>query len=268
MGPTMLSGESFSEFVSYICTSMVPEPLSDHYKEGGIFYGLNEDASQIAFFMGCLFLIDNLLVKPYLSPKSRYFTLHACANTVTCLAAWPDVVRAYTDDPHTVFLGPAYTMVGNSATIALHLYHMMAFKVTQADLFHHLTFVGCLCGPAIPFKQVGGIAINLSCFFLSGLPGGIDYVMLVLVYEGKMAKATEKKWFSIINAYFRGPSMVVYAYLGWLALYHGNYCAPLPFAILIAVLHFFNGQYYSKQAVESAAVFFYKEEQRKRTHED
>jgi hypothetical protein len=46
----------------------------------------------------------------------------------------------------------------------------------------------------IVFKQTGGIANNFGCFFLSGLPGAIDYIMLVLMYEGKLDKMTEKKW--------------------------------------------------------------------------
>lgn len=255
---------TLSNVATYIYTSLTPEPLSPHFKAGGNWYGYNEDLTQILLFMTILFLIDNLLVKRFLTAKSRYFTLHACANAVTCFGAWPDVVRAYTTDPYTVFEGPACSMLGNSATIALHLYHMVAFKVTSADLFHHFVFVGCLCGPAIPFKQVAGVSVNLSCFFLSGLPGGMDYVMLVLMYEGKITRATEKKWFSIINAYLRGPSMVVYTYLCWIALYNHTYNAPFPLALLVAVLHFFNGQYYSKQAVESAAIFFYKEGLRKK----
>ena len=31
---------------------------------------------------------------------------------------------------------------------------------------------------------VSGVANNFGCFFLSGLPGGLDYVMLVLVRSG------------------------------------------------------------------------------------
>ena len=33
----------------------------------------------------------------------------------------------------------------------------------------------------------------LDSFFLSGLPGGLSYVMLVMVKEGKMAKLDEKR---------------------------------------------------------------------------
>jgi hypothetical protein len=155
-------------------------------------------------------------------------------------------------------------MVANSAVVALHLYHMLAFKVTSADIFHHVTFVCVLCGSAIPTKHFIGVSVNFGCFILSGLPGGIDYLMLVLVYEGKIARATEKKWFSMINVYLRGPATVVYAFSWWTGYWAGFTHPPQGVWAVIILLHFFNGQYYSKQAVESAAIFFYKEGLRKK----
>lgn len=156
------------------------------------------------------------------------------ANFVSACAAAPDVYRLLNDPIHA-FSGPSYTMMANSAVAAIHLYHVIAFKLPMADVFHHATFVSVLCGIAIPYKQVGaplgkrripasstrsmcgirgcrpspgppwfaagnhsarevaavhratlihllvsqvgGAANNFGCFFLSGLPGGIDYVM-------------------------------------------------------------------------------------------
>ncbi len=45
-------------------------------------------------------------------------------------------------------------MVANSAVVAIHSYHCVAFKLPMADIFHHVLFVSILCGLAIPFKQV------------------------------------------------------------------------------------------------------------------
>ena len=71
-----------------------------------------------------------------------------------------------------------------------------------------------------------GVANNFGCFFLSGLPGGIDYVLLVLVRylswglgfhiqgltrqqvrEGLLHPAKEKYWMAMINLWLRGPPM-------------------------------------------------------------
>jgi hypothetical protein len=73
-----------------------------------------------------------------------------------------------------------------------------------------------------------GVANNLGCFFLSGLPGGIDYVMLVLVLspaaapaprpnslqvqvrENIMPASREKSLFAAINLWLRAPPMCMY----------------------------------------------------------
>ena len=76
----------------------------------------------------------------------------------------------------------------DSAVAAIHLYHCIAFslRASAEEIFQHLAFVSILCGLAIPFKWIGGVANNFGCFFkfLSGLPGGVDYVMLTCVAQG------------------------------------------------------------------------------------
>ena len=58
-------------------------------------------------------------------------------------------------DPVHAFDGPSYTMVANSAVVAIHTYHCLAFNLQAAEIFHHALFVTILCGLAIPYKQVG-----------------------------------------------------------------------------------------------------------------
>ncbi len=137
------------------------------------------------------------------------------------------------------------------------MYHVLAFRLKAADIFHHLTFTAILCGLAIPFKQVGGVANNFGCFFLSGVPGGIDYVLLVLVKQGYMGKLTEKKWNSTINTWLRGPAMSIYACLAYVCWSSGK-LTPTGLdrfwyhdmcLIVAAGLHFYNGQHYAQEAV-------------------
>ena len=68
---------------------------------------------------------------------------------------------------------------------------------------------------ALPLKQVGGSLSGFGCFFLSGLPGGMDYVLLTLTKNGLMDAMTEKKWNCTINTWVRGPSMAMCAFLCW-----------------------------------------------------
>eukprot|EP00039_Didymoeca_costata_P013490 m.205851 g.205851 ORF g.205851 m.205851 type:complete len:143 (+) comp15791_c0_seq13:556-984(+) len=100
------------------------------------------------------------------------------------------------------------------------------------------------------FMKVGGVANNFGCFFLSGLPGGLDYVLLVLVKEGYITKMDEKRWNSRINTWLRGPSMSVYAFIGWTAWYNGKtQHMPSIIVFIVVFLHFFNGQHYAEEAI-------------------
>ena len=147
---------------------------------------------------------------------------------------------------------------------------------------------------------------NFGCFFLCGLPGGLNYVALVLVRQGYMTPIQQKGFDAAINTWLRGPSMAIYAFLIWQTWLYGNYdlapflqvlprptvpsqppsalcflffldhptslnrahvraaqvdwsrlaltLAPSPlgsagFLAFVAVLHFWNGQYYCSMAV-------------------
>eukprot|EP00050_Salpingoeca_kvevrii_P012401 m.22339 g.22339 ORF g.22339 m.22339 type:complete len:255 (-) comp3994_c0_seq1:97-861(-) len=228
---------------------VAPPPISPLFQEGGVFYGLNEDITLTAIFLVVLFVVDQALVVRYLHPKSRYFALHAFSNALTAYFALPDLIKTLRD-PNYAFSGPTNTMLANSSVASIHLYHCLAFKLPLADIVHHAVFCVVLCGLAIPYKQVGGAANNLGCFFLSGLPGGMDYVLLVLVREGYMEKLTEKKWNSVINTWLRGPSMAMYAFVAWQTyIYVDPPQFPLFILFIVGMLHFVNGQYYAEQAI-------------------
>lgn len=240
--------------------SIFPTPISPLFLPGGPFEWINEDVGLVIFFTTVLFIVDRSLVRPFLNPKSRYFALHFVANMISAYAALPDVRRALLDEPLNCFTGQTQTMVANSAVASIHIYHMLAFPLRSEDIFHHVAFVSILCGLAIPFKQVGGSANNLGCFFLSGLPGGIDYLLLVLEKEGVISKRTQKKWCTRINVWLRGPSMSIYGFIAFHAWWSCQSLQfPLPFLFVVGFLHFTNGQYYAQQAVESGAVFFERE---------
>jgi hypothetical protein len=235
---------------------LLPPPLSPTFQRGGALEGWNEDAVITVGVMLVLAIVDVALVRPLLPPGARYFALHAVANAIAAVAAAPDVYRVVFGDTVTAFSGPSSTMLGNSAVAAIHLYHCVAFHLTAADVFHHLTFVVILCGMAVPWKHVGGCANNFGVFFLSGAPGGVDYCLLVCVKLGWMHKMTEKRLNAWINQWVRGPAMTVYLAVGWLNWRSGSIHATIPdVAIALScLLHFTNGAHYAREAIEGHAV--------------
>jgi hypothetical protein len=247
---------NFQSSMDAVLRVIAPPPLSPYFQAGGPLEGLNEDVCFTLLLMAVLFVVDTLLVRPLIQPKARYFALHVVANAISAIASFNDVYKVFAmGNPTGAFSGPSSTMVANSAVAAIHLYHCVAFPLRAEDIFHHVTFVSVLCGLAIPLKHHGGSANNFGCFFLSGLPGGLNYVLLVCVAHGWMDKMTEKRWAARINVWMRGPSMSVYLFLGILSYLHDEqrqvHAALL--AIVVA-LHFHNGQYYAQQAVESLAT--------------
>ena len=241
---------------------LAPPPLSPLFQSEGVLEYFNEDVAETLLVMAILLGVDNLFVKRFIVPKVRYFFLHVLINIMSLVCAWPDVWRALSQDPRNCFSGSSHTMWANSAISALHVYHIVAFPLRFEDIMHHVIFVCTLCGLAIPYKHVGGIANNFGCFFLSGLPGAINYMLLVLVAHKKIDKKSEKKWCAVVNVWLRGPFMSVYGYIGWLSMYNGDRRdAPFAVALVVTVLHFVNGQYYAQQSVESYSKYMFSETQ-------
>jgi hypothetical protein len=234
--------------------SLIPPPLSPLFTVGGALEGFNEDATLTLAVMSVLACVHAIVSKT-LKPKSRWFAIHFVANVIAAAASAPDVYRVFvTDVGGAAWTGKSYSMVANSAIAAVHLYHCVAFSLKPADIVHHVVFVVVLCGLAVPYKNVAGAANNMGCFFLSGLPGGIDFFNLVLKEEGVMGKLAQKKWSARINTWVRGPAMSVYAFVGWQTYQTGASAAGLEWVIfIVCFLHFTNGQYYCAEAVAGYA---------------
>lgn len=64
-----------------------------------------------------------------------------------------------------------------------------------------------------------GYMLGHGAFFASGLPGGIDYAMLVAVKKGWMTSGQEKKYNGYIQLWIRMPGCVMHALLTW-----ANWC--------------------------------------------
>jgi hypothetical protein len=239
---------------AYVVEFLAPPPISPVFQSGGALAGWNEDLTLVGAALVILFLLDRLVVQVFVHPGARYFALHAIVNAIVCVAAWPDFAKVLTKG-YVGFIGPTWTMVANSVIASIHIYHCLAFKLTMEDIMHHAVFVTVLCGLAVPYKHVGGALNNFGCFVLSGLPGGVDYIMLVCVKHGFMDKLTEKKWNATVQSWFRSPMMAIYAFNAFQLHWHAADRAAFSPIILAVVggLHILNGVHYSNQAVENWA---------------
>ncbi|EGD77866.1 hypothetical protein PTSG_09500 [Salpingoeca rosetta] len=219
------------------------------------------------------YLLDELIVKTGFFPKSdkngRYFTLHVVCNLVVTLVHVDDLLFTYMHPMEAAFV--ECDCFGTDVMFALHVYHMVAFlPLAYVDWLHHIIMIGITL-PMSYIVQPGSL-LGHGTFYATGLPGGIDYAMLVAVKKGWMKSVTEKRYNSNIQQWIRSPGCVIDAFLVWISWV--EYCrradagmspitpntslyntAPRWVIFVITFFNlatiFWNGPYFSKRVIES-----------------
>eukprot|EP01104_Vermistella_antarctica_P020410 TRINITY_DN8714_c0_g1_i1.p1 TRINITY_DN8714_c0_g1~~TRINITY_DN8714_c0_g1_i1.p1 ORF type:complete len:113 (+),score=19.56 TRINITY_DN8714_c0_g1_i1:177-515(+) len=95
---------------------------------------------------------------------------------------------------------------------------------------------------------------------MCGLPGGIDYFLLVLVKHGLIDKMTEKDINRFLNLLIRWPGMFLAGYLMFLNAYHGRFdpfrlpTTTIVVMVMAASAHTANAAYYCQKVVGNHAI--------------
>lgn len=206
-----------------------------------------EHTVAVALCFAALGVSDLILGR--ICPDARWYVIHATANMIVAAISARDAVLASLDPKESC--SGEYTQATLHMIAVLHFYHLVAFKKVSLDEWvHHIVFAGSIC--SVGFYWESGPVQNLLAFFICGLPGGLDYMMLAAVKMGKMARENEKKWNARINVWIRSPGLCWSAFTIYAAtLYSDNSACklnPWP-AFLIAALAILNGQYYLQVVV-------------------
>jgi hypothetical protein len=212
-----------------------------------------------------LFLIDFIVVRkwPELTlkrPSFRWIFLHAVANFAVVLVHIDDVIKVYRY-PLDCMYHDADTS-GSVIVFSLHLYHVMFFykSFERDDWVHHIL----MCFVVLPigwFLQPGSL-LGHGAFWASGLPGGINYVMLVLVRLGMMAEEKQRRINGYLHLYLRAPfclfhSLFVYlTFIRWhdsfLTINRHEMWLMYCFATIVTFLAFYwNAMYFCEEVVIS-----------------
>lgn len=173
-------------------------------------YGATSDPQIVetvtAFFIAiaCIAVLDFLVARFF---AARYFVLHVAANAVIAVCCVPDLWLMLTD-PMTALSQDETSNIPLGIVYSIHVYHMIApgFKLYFVDWLHHILMVVLGC-PAMMISKAGPIG-NFNFFFICGLPGGIDYLLLVLVKQRIIKPLTEKKYNRILNLWCRTPFLI------------------------------------------------------------
>lgn len=203
-----------------------------------------------------LFVFDRLA-----APKrARWFALHGFGNLLVVITGFNGMITSLSD-PLFSLDSRVYTdrsLLGNASPWpayvinSLHVYHILFFDLNKQELFHHLVFV-----PIIGFMgqyYEWGCSLGFMAFFICGLPGAVDYLLLVLVKYGKIEPIHQKRVCAAMNVYIRGPFIIISAHTIYLAMLYDHLTVPKFVCSAILCMSLFNSLYYTKQSVANWAV--------------
>lgn len=156
------------------------------------------------------FCISDFIISK-LNYKSVYYFNHVVNNAIVIYESFPCVLNCYTDFIDTINTEIPINCM--NITIALHMYHILIYwpSLRKDDWLHHIIMVGIIA-PIIFSYKLGGNVVGHGLFYISGLPGGIDYILLFLNRNNMLiSRHTEKYINSLLNIWLRCPGCIVTA---------------------------------------------------------
>ena len=192
-----------------------------------------------------IYIFDHLLCK-YYSDKARWFQLHSFINLFVCIFSISDIMSIVYDVNEAAM--PLTNHIGGTFAVQVHLYHTLNFPLTKMDIFHHVSSVFLCFPPSLIFNKK---ILSLFYFIGTGLPGGIDYLLLTLVKNGQFDYLREKKYNSNINAYIRMPGGAICSFLTFNASLNNPILIEKVSGFFLSFIVFANTAFFGKMAIEN-----------------
>ena len=210
-----------------------------------------------SLFGFCLF--DSFLTR--LKLNGVYYFIHSIHNILIVISTFNDVINTFTNFKQLEIYDT--NMIAVQLCFALHFYHCIYYwrKFLFEDWLHHILMIGIALplGVYLPASTL----LGFSLFFTTGLPGGIDYLLLFLVRNNWLRSIVEKKINYWLNVYIRSAGCCAHA--AFVIAYtfnmysnksneEMNYENMKFYASLVtACLTYWNGQYFMERVVSDYA---------------
>ncbi len=186
-------------------------------------YGLSDAVADYALCFALLTAGAHVARTYVWDADARWFLVHAAGNAFITWHSVGDVVDTFARPDVALFrpAGPAHAINYKVVAMigAIHLFHALFYKLTPADIFHHVAFVifnqiaifwPMIAGWEASHNMQWGSAINAVNFFVCGLPGGLDYLCLCWVKDGHMSRARHKTVQAALNVWCRCPGIIAF----------------------------------------------------------
>lgn len=206
-----------------------------------------------------IYTSDYILCRIY-NDKARWFQLHFFINMIISYYTIGDTLSIIQNPCHTQYSVTNYE--GGALSLSLHVYHTLFFNLSSTDIYHHITSVLF----AIPINIIYDKRTNsMFYFFLTGIPGGLDYLCLTLVKNNKMNYITQKNFSSKQNTFIRMPGGIICCYLIFYSMRFLHGYAEHISAIMLLIIIFLNVTIFGKMSIENYAVRKYERDNPKYT---
>jgi hypothetical protein len=196
-------------------------------------------------------IVDALLTDLHIA--GSYYLLHFMANAYIVVNTFDHVLLCFANLHGNLQIPIVYGCI--EVTAALHLYHIIIYhpKFRLDDWLHHILMV-FFALPATALFTTCGIVVSHGLFFTTGLPGGIDYLLLFLVRnEWLITRETEKRVNTWLNVWVRCPGCILTAsfvlMLLQLQMQTASYASILVYTSVMATLYW-NGVYFMNSAAK------------------
>ena len=200
----------------------------------------------IIMFIAIFWIVDNLIVKRFLK-KARWYSLHLLGNSLVVYYVAGDFYHLLINPIKAFSRKPIYD--GLNITVALHFYHVIFFSnLTFIDWLHHvlmitIAIISYFCPPSVT------VATNGLLFFLNGFPGGVDYLMLILVKYKIIRPIREKELNSYLNIWIRSPGILIGTHNLYLTTIYSNYKPNITTQLLSIIILVWNAQYFTYRVI-------------------
>ena len=208
-----------------------------------------------SLFIGLFILFDYILGLFHV--KGCYYINHFIANSIIVYNTFYCVNNSY-----TLLCEKNINCNNNdlskSIIYALHFYHILWYskKMRFDDWLHHIIMIFIIM-PITVFTDCPNISGHVF-FFLIGLPGGIDYLLLFLVRNNIMSRIKEKQINRGLNLWIRCPGCIASCVLIYSTIKQNTYDIVSICSYIIMFAIYWNGIYFMEQTVSNYAIEIYK----------
>lgn len=173
------------------------------------------DNHAVAVFLLCVFHGLSLGVcakETSKTAETRWFVVHFFTNVAIAALTIPNAIVLFTDVHRILYdeTGPLVSKTPICLALWLHIYHVLLYKMTADDLFHHMVFIPTIGIPGYVYDW--GAVGNLQLFFICGVPGALIYA-IIIIQRTTNWRFDEPRISATVNIFLRAPGIFVSVFM-------------------------------------------------------